>query len=157
MPLAVGAALPELTLPALVGGPRRLADAWAAGPALLVLAHADCGTSRLALPFVERLHRGRAAGASVVAVLQEDEAGARALAEELALSLPALLDREPYDASRRLGIETVPTLLHVSAAGSLLAVHEGFRRDVFESLAAALGVPQPFFGVADEAPPLRPG
>jgi hypothetical protein len=157
MPLGPGAALPQLELPSLDGEPRPLGRDLGLGPALVVLAHADCGTSRLALPFVDRLHRRRAHGTSVVAVLQEDAAGARALAVQLGLALPIVLDREPYDASRRLAVETVPTLYLVGAAGRVLSVHEGFRRDAFESLAAALGVPGPLFTAADDAPALRPG
>jgi hypothetical protein len=157
MPLAAGQPFPDLELPCLGGAPRRLMRAAGGGPVLFAVAHADCATSRLALPFVERLHQRRSPRAAVVAVLQEDAAGAGALAGELALSLPIALDRAPYAAGRRLRLESVPTLYLVGPEGRVLAVHEGFRREAFESLAKALGVALPFFTAQDAAPALRPG
>jgi hypothetical protein len=157
MPPAAGGTFPDHVLPGLGGAPLRLADAWSGGRALVVVAHADCGTSRLALPFVDRLHRRRGPGAGVVAVLQEDDAGARRLCGELGLALPVALDLDPYALSRQLTLEAVPTLFELGPGGRILAVHEGFRRDGFEALAAALGVAAPFFAAGDDAPPLRPG
>src|SRR5260370_457224 len=78
------------------GGRATVSAAWARGWALIVLGHSDCGTTRLTLPFVDRIHRRRPPIATAVAVLQDGVADARALVEELALELPVRLDEEPY-------------------------------------------------------------
>ena len=154
--LAVGGRFPEQSLPDLEGRPRPLAETWAAGQALLIVGHADCETTRLALPYVDRIHTGRPAGTTVLAVLQEDPEGARALRKRLGLAMPALLDLAPHAFGPALGLETVPTLLHVDRSGHVVAVVEGFRRDALEALAVAVGAPSPFTK-DDPAPALRPG
>jgi len=148
---------PALSLPDLGGGMRSLSGDWAQGGALFVAAHGECPTSRLTLPFVDRIYHRRGAGRSVVAILQEEPESARALAAELGLSLPIVLDREPYTAGEQLGLETVPTLILVDGAGRVQTLGEGFSQDELEATAGLLGVALPLFNAADEAPRLRPG
>jgi peroxiredoxin len=157
MPIAPGAAFPNLTLPTLDGGPCRLADVWSAGPAVLAVGHSECGTTRLALPFVDRIHRRRPPTAGVLAIFQDDEAGAAAFARELDLRLPLALDRKPYEAGEALAIETVPTLYLVGADGRVSRVVEGFDRAAYEEVAREAGLPQPLFTDSDEVPTFRPG
>lgn len=92
----------------------------------------------------------------MLAVLQDEPEAALALAQELDLTLPVLLDREPYRFAERIGLETAPTLIRVAAGGSVVGVVEGFARDAVGESAAALGV-APLFTPEDEAPRLRPG
>jgi hypothetical protein len=155
--LRLRAPFPALSLPDLAGGMRSLSGDWAQGTALFIVAHGECPTSRLTLPFVDRLHQRRGAGRSVVAILQEEPESARSLAADLGLSLPIVLDREPYSAGEQLGLETVPTLVLVDGSGLVQTVSEGFSRDELESTAGLLGVALPLFNAADEAPRLRPG
>jgi hypothetical protein len=152
--VTAGSQLPDAFAPRLGGGRVRLSEAWEAAPGLLAVGHADCETTRLALPFVERLHRRRPG--AVLAVLQEPEAGARALVDELGLELPVALDEDPYPVCSSLGVEVVPTLILVAAGGVVQHVVEGFRRDRLEALAAALGA-GPLFEAGDTAPAHRPG
>lgn len=152
--IAVGDRFPPVALPDLDGTLRPLTRHWADGPALVAIGHAECGTTRLALPFVDRVRRR---GGRVVTVLQEDAAGARALLDELRLETPVVLDLDPFLFGEQLGIETVPTLVRVEPSGVVAAVVEGFDRDALEALAAALGVTTPLMLPEDEAPRLRPG
>lgn len=155
--LATGGPFPDRVLRDLAGGLRPVGEAWSRGPALLALGHGDCETTRLALTVVERLHARRRPTAGVLAVLQEDVAGARALADELELSLPILLDEDPYPLCQELGLESVPTLVLLGGDGRVRRVVEGFRRDELEALAEALGVRGALFGADEATPSFRPG
>jgi len=156
-PLGPPASFPEVDLPALDGGRRPVSEAWARGPALIAVGHGECETTRRALPFVDRLHRRVPAPATVLAVLQDTPADARALVSELGLALPVRLDVDPYAFGARLGLGTVPTLFLVDPQGRIEAVSEAFRRADFEAFAGRLQAPPPFFAPGDDAPALRPG
>jgi hypothetical protein len=146
-------AFPALTLPALEGAPRDLSRA--AGPALVVLGHGECETTRLLLPFAERIHRGRRAGTEVVVVLQDTPEDARALVREMRLLAPVLLDPAPWRLGAALRVRTVPLTLLVRA-GLIEEAWPAFRRADLERAAAAVGV-SPLFAPDDVAPALRPG
>jgi hypothetical protein len=147
--------LPALALPALAGGTSDLTRA--AGPTLVTLGHGECPTTRLLLPYVERIRRGRRRGTEVVVVLQDTPEDARALAAELSLSAPILLDQEPYALSAALAADTVPLTLLVAPGGRIEREWPAFRRQDLEEVAALFGVPPPFFAADDRAPALRPG
>ena len=146
---------PRLSLPDLRGAARPLAEAWAERSALFVFGHRDCATTRLGLPFVDRIHRRRPPGTAVIAILQDDPAGAGALVRELDLALPVLLEPDPYPAAAELGLRTVPTLLLVGTDGLVARAAEGFRREELEALAAAVGVTGALFTQADAGVPAR--
>jgi hypothetical protein len=156
MPLAVGSAFPDLALPALDAPPQPLALAWVAGDALLLLGHSDCRTTRLALPCVDLIHRRRAPGTSVVALLQDTPEAARALRAELGLELPLRLESDPYPLAAALGVAVVPTLFAVSRRGLVEAVAEAFDKQALEGLAARFGA-APLFEPDDPRPAFRPG
>ena len=156
-PLGPPASFPDVDLAGLDAQRRPISEAWAQGSALIAMGHSECGTTRLALPFVDRLHQRAAPTSRVVAVLQDNPADARALVEELALVLPVRLEEEPYPLASRVGLGTVPTLFLVNREGRIEAVSEGFRRADLEAVADRLQVPPPLFLPGDDAPPLRPG
>jgi len=156
-PLGPPAAFPDVDLPGLDGQRRPISEAWAQGWGLIAVGHGECGTTRLTLPFVDRIHQRRPPTATAVAVLQDDAEAARALVEELGLHLPVRLEEDPYPLAARIGLGTVPTLFLVTPQGRIEAVAEGFRRADLETFAARLEVPPPFFLPGDDAPALRPG
>jgi hypothetical protein len=151
------ASFPALALPDVAGQTVPLERAWQDGPALLILGHWDCQTTRETLPRVERIHRRRGPGASVVAVLQDDVGTARALAGQFALTLPILLEAEPYPLAQALSLEVVPALYLVERGGAVAAVSEAFRRADLEAFASRLGVAGPLFGSDETVPSFRPG
>jgi len=153
--LAVGAAFPDRVLPDLGGGAQRLSEAWSRGPTLLVLGHADCGTTRLALPYLQRLHARTGTGVAVI--LQDDPPTARSLAAELGLTLPIRLDLEPFPLSAELALESVPTQHLVGRDGRVLRASQGFNRDDLEAFARELGLAGPLFGADEAGPRHRPG
>ena len=151
-------AFPHLSLPDLGGAERPFVTAWAERPALIAFGHRECATTRLTLPFVDRIHRRRPAGVHVVAVLQDDPESARELAHDLDLALPILVEADPYPVSSELDLRTVPTLVVVGTDGTIARALEGFRRDEIEDIAREVGVSGPLFSEADAAiPARRPG
>jgi peroxiredoxin len=156
MPRSSGA-FPDFELPDPEGGSAPLSEAWSRGPALLVLGHRNCKTTRELLPLVERIHARRAPGTSVLALLQDDAETARTLREALRLTLPIRLEADPYPVAAALDVTTVPTLFLVEEGGTIAAVSEALRRADLERFALRLGVPGPLFAPEDKVPALKPG
>ena len=100
-----------LTIESLPAGPLDLAAISAGGPVLLIVAHGDCPTSALAL-------RHLAAAGEVelrrVLVAEESPEAAARLARRTGLRAEVLAQDAPYDASRELGIDAVPTAILVA-------------------------------------------
>jgi hypothetical protein len=150
-------AFPALALPGPDDGPRPLSDAWRDGEALFLIGHRNCKTTRQTLPFLDRIHRRRAAGRSVVAILQDDPATARELRASLDLALDVRLEADPYPVASALELVAVPTLFLVGRGGEIEGVCEAFVRAELEAFAERLGAPPPLFAPEDDAPALRPG
>lgn len=123
-------------------------------PLLVWVGHTDCDTSTLVLRFVDRMH---ARGGRALAVLQDGEAEARTLVEELGLGLPVRRDGEPYALGQALGLVGVPVLYLLDADSRVQRLAEGFVRREVEDMAAALGLASPFFGPQEAVPEWRPG
>ena len=148
---------PSLALADLEGILRPLAAAWAAGEALIAVGHRECRTTREVLPFLDRIHRRRRAGTSVLLVLQDDAQAARALVSELGLDVPVRLEPHPYPLAKAIELGVVPTLFLVERDGAIARLSEGFRRSDLEALAKGLGVAGALFAPDDVAPAFRPG
>ena len=152
------AAFPPLTLDALEGGLVSLAALWENGPALILVGHSNCDTTRYTLPHLARLAAVRGGGTGVLAVMQDDVDGAReALARTGVDGLPVALERPPFPLAQALAITTVPTLYLVAHGGAIEAVSEGFVRADMERFATVLGVAEPFFAEGVKVSARRPG
>jgi hypothetical protein len=147
---------PRLALRDLGGRSRPLDEAWSGGNALVLIGHGDCQTTRLSIPYLDRIHRRRARG-EVRLVLQDDAEAARALVAELGLGLPVLLDEDPYPLAEALALVTVPTLFLLDGDGRIARASEAFSRADLEAVAERLGVAGPLFTAEDRAPAFRPG
>jgi peroxiredoxin len=148
---------PDWTLPDVDGALSPLARAWAAGPALVLIGHRTCKTTRETLPWLDRLHRRRGANASVVAVLQDDAETARELIAAQGLQVPVRLEADPYPLAAALDITTVPTLFAIGRDGTITAVSEGLRRADLEALGRHVGVTGELFTPEDKVPAGKPG
>ena len=148
---------PAHSLPDLDGVQRPLSAAWSEGPALVCIGHRDCATSRLTLPFIDRLHHRPRERSSVIAVLQDEPAAAREVMSDLGLTMTVLLEAVPYPLSAELGLRAAPTLMLVGADGRIAKAAEGFSRADLEAFAEALGIQGGLFSPDDTAPPRRPG
>ena len=137
---------PRLSLPDLEGNERPFVTAWATRPALFVFGHRDCVTTRMALPFVDRIHRRRPPDTAVIAILQDDAESARALRQDLELDLPVRLEADPYPVAAEMGLRSVPTVMLVGTNGLIVRTCEGFRRDELEAMAREIGMAGPLHG-----------
>jgi hypothetical protein len=144
-----------LSLPDLEGAERPFLTAWASRPAIFVFGHRDCVTSRMTLPFVDRIHRRRPPEVSVIAILQDDAESARALRHDLELDLPIRLEADPYPVAAEIGLRSVPTVMLVGTNGLIARSCEGFRRDELEVMAREIGMAGPLFTEADAGVPAR--
>jgi hypothetical protein len=150
-----GRPFPQVALPDLDG--KRQDVLGPSGSRVVAIGHSDCGTTRLAIPYLKRMHDRRGPGAAVVLVLQDDATAVRALLADLRAEMPVRLEADPYPLARETGLETVPTLFLVGPGRRVERVSEGFERAALEEMAARLGVPRPLFTADDAAPALRPG
>ncbi len=133
-----------------------LEAAWHDAPALVLIGHSDCSTTRQAIPYVDRIHRRKTRGV-VVLVLQDDARAARQLTAEESLSLPIRLEPDPYPLARALDLGVVPALVLVDREGRIDRVSVGFRRADLDAFAARLGVAGTLVSLEDASPSFRPG
>jgi peroxiredoxin len=148
---------PPLALPDLDGVLHSLEEIWGEGEALLLIGHRNCKTTRQTIPYVDRIHRRRGAGHSVLVVLQDDVETARALAQDLGLEVPLRLEADPYPLAAALGLVAVPTLFLIRKDGTIAKTTEAFHRADLEEYAARLGNGVPLFTFEDRAPAMKPG
>jgi hypothetical protein len=146
---------PHLSLPDLEGSERPFLTAWAARPALFVIGHRDCVTTRMTLPFVDRIHRRRPPDAHVIAILQDDAESVRELCRDLDLDLPMRLEADPWPVAAEMGLRSVPTVMLVGKNGLIARTCEGFKRDELEAMAREIGMVGPLFTEADAGTPAR--
>src|SRR5256885_264185 len=132
----------ELALAGTDGGSYRLGEL-AAGPdrVLLLFAHSECPTSRLALERLGPLGPALTAhGVRLVCVVQEPLETAARLARQYGVHALVLAERPPYEAARAFGVETVPTTILLASDGS---VDESVVGWSVEALSELLPIPVP--------------
>lgn len=133
------------------------------GPALYGFFKTTCPTCEFAWPYFERVSRLASGGRlSALSVSQDDPPATARFYEGLGISLPTLYDPDPWEASARLGLESVPSFLLVSESGALEDFSAGFQRHKMEEyadLAARLsGRPAPaLFLPGENVPAWKPG
>jgi hypothetical protein len=154
--VSLAARVADVLLPELPDGHHRSLSR-VERPTLVCIGHHDCETTRLLLPFIDRIHRQASPGRDVLAVLQDAPEDARAVVRELGLTLPVLLDPEPWALGSALGLTTVPLTLAVEPGGAIARSWPAFRRADVAEAAELFGAPAPFFLPTDQAPALRPG
>lgn len=118
--------------------------------AMLLVVHADCPTSLLAL---ERLGPAspalQEAGLPLLVLAEETLEGAARLARRFRLTAPVLAQEPPYELSRELRVDAVPTTIRVGPDGAPGERVVGWSAD---ELARLLPVPVP-----DGEPRWKPG
>lgn len=102
---------------------------------VLLFAHAECPTSKLALERLGPLGPALAArGTRLVCVVQEPLETAARLARQHGIEALVLAERPPYEAARAFGVETVPTTIVLSADGSVEASVVGWAADALDEV-----------------------
>ena len=154
-----GTTLPSLTLRDEEGG----IVSRVPGDVLYAFIKTTCPTCALAWPYLDRIRKlGENGRLSVIGVSQDDPDTTRRFSERLGVSLRTFYDPEPWIASERLGLTTVPTFLLVGADGIVRDAAMGFQRHKMEELAraASASAERPesvLFPPGDEAPVFKPG
>src|ERR1700683_727756 len=113
------------------------------GPVLLAFFKSTCPVCQMTLPFLERIHQGRAPGSlEIYGVSQDDAETTQEFAGEFGISFPMLLDTEEsgYPASNAYGLAHVPSLFLVERDGTIARSMEGFNKKEFLEVAAQAGV-----------------
>ena len=141
--LETGSRAPDFRLRNLAGGETALADILAEGPVLLVFFKVSCPVCQLTLPFLERVHRGQAAGSMAIYGISQDEADwTRDFNRRFEVTFPTLLDTQQnhYEASNAFGISSVPSMFLIERHGTVAWSLEGFNKREIQDLAARAGV-----------------
>src|SRR5688572_11075868 len=112
---------PGVSLPGIDAPARPIAEVWSRWPALLLIGHSDCPTTRETLSYLDRIHRRRTRG-TAMAILQDEVGEARDLVLELQLELPIRLESDPYTLAATVDLVTVPTIFALNAGGEIATV-----------------------------------
>jgi hypothetical protein len=108
---------------------------------LLVFAHAECPTSKLALERLGRLGpQLRESGVRLVCVLQEPLERAASMGRRHGVDGLVLAEPAPYEAARGFEVESVPTSFLLAPGGEVAGTVVGWSADAFAEL---LPVPVP--------------
>lgn len=105
-------------------------------PLFLVVWQTECSTSRLTMPFVQRLHQSYP-GATIVSVMQNQPHEAQQYSAAHKLTMLTLADID-LKVSRLLDVHTVPSYWLISEAGIVEESGIGWDRAKFESIAKTL-------------------
>jgi peroxiredoxin len=159
--LPVGTAAPDAPVISLSGEASLLAQARGAAPTVLFFFKVDCPTCPIALSAVDRMHQEYGDIAARVIGLSQD--GADETREFLSgVTFPALIDAPDLAASKAFAIDTVPTLVLISAGGRVERIEEGWSRQAYNEVSRALAQASrhPYVPASDEGdgkPPWKPG
>jgi peroxiredoxin len=157
--LEPGAPFPPITLRDAKGA----SLAPPAGETLYVLFKTTCPTCEFTWPYLERLRQAAGAGGlRILAVSQDPPEKAAAFNARLGSRVETAFDPQPWPASDRLGVDTVPTFFRVGADGRIAQTAIGFSRDAMERLAKraaeAAGKPyQKLFRPGEQVPSTKAG
>jgi peroxiredoxin len=162
--LNVGDRAPDFTLPSLDGAPRTLGDALAGGPVLLAFWKAQCATSRLAFPYLERLRQAYPpAQWQLWGIGQDDPSAVETFLRRVGnVSIPILLDEPTYAVSIAYDPAATPTLFLVEPDGTIgqtsIAFSKADLNALSDRLAHRFGVPSVVVAPSDDGnPPFKPG
>ena len=149
---------PELELADLDGVVHtRCAAAWRDGEALVLIGHGDCSTTRLTLPFFERIHRRRTRGSRRCWCCRTRPRRRGRCGRSWTCSVPIRLEPAPYPLAAELRLVAVPTSLLVDRTAASSARRRGSTGTPSKPWPQRLGAEGPLFAPDDRAPVFRPG
>jgi peroxiredoxin len=157
--LEPGAPFPPITLNDAKGASLPKSE----GETLYVVFKTTCPTCEFTWPYLERLRQSAGStGLRIVAISQDPPDKAAAFNARLGSKVETAFDLQPWPASNRLGVDTVPTFFRVTADGKLAEKAVGFSRDRMEGLAqraaAAAGKPyEKLFHPGEQIPSTKAG
>ena len=158
--LDVNQTAPDFSLPQLNDGDVHLYEE-AKGDSILVFYKHTCGTSRFALPFLERIYRTYGDSIFFAAIAQDEADVTKQLKDELEITIPILLDKDPYPVSRAYGLHTVPSIFLIAPDKKIRLATYGFvKQDLLnlaDIVAEKTGRPQMDLFESADVPEIKPG
>ncbi len=151
---------PDFTLPSLANGQIHFYGT-EAKTAFLVFYKYNCGSCRLALPFLQKIYNAYGDAFFFTTIAQDGAKTTAGFMQEMSITMPVLLDLPPYLVSNAYGIHTVPSIFLVDTSRVIRFAGFGFVKkeilDLSDILAEKSGRPQiDVFGNA-AVPELKPG
>jgi len=152
--LNAGETAPSFDLVDIATG-QPVADPWSEGRMVLAFFKVSCPVCKMVGPMLTKLAEG---GARVVAVGEDAPEDLTRFAEEHGQHVPVTLtEPAPYQVAAAYGLEAVPTLFVIGENGGIETAVAGWSRDVWNELAASVGVTEPLSTPDDGLRPFRPG
>ena len=151
--LSVGDKAPSFTLPAADGG-GDVTDPWTEGRTVVAFFKVSCPVCKMVAPMLTKLSEG---GARVVAIGEDPADAITKYNEAQGQRVPSLSQGPPYKVSAAYDLEAVPSLFLVTPDGEIEQAIGGWNRDVWNQLAADLGLSEPLSTPDDGLRPFRPG
>jgi peroxiredoxin len=116
---------PDFTLPVFGGGDSHLYDR-TGKTALLIFYKYNCPVCQLILPFLQKIYDAYGDAFYFVAIAQDGTEKTQGFCDEYSITIPVLMDMEPYPVSRQYGLESVPTLFLLDPDNRIRYAGEGF-------------------------------
>ena len=130
------------------------------GPLALLFWRTGCSTSRLTIPYWQRL-ADRYPQANVVAICQDEIQTTAEWCRDNGITMDQLIDSPGQAVTRRFGVTIVPAYWIVDSSGRILMKGSGWERakieQVNEVLAMKLGLPPEPLVTEAEVPAYKPG
>ncbi len=158
--LDVNQIAPDFSLPQLGNGEFRFYES-ASKNSLLIFYKFSCGTSRFTFPFLQKIYEAYGDTLNFAAIAQDEAEASANFRDDLGITIPILLDMNPYPVSRAFGIHTVPSIFFLDANPKILFTSYGFVKQDILNLADILAEKsvRPQIEVFDsvEVPEIKPG
>lgn len=128
---------PDFTLPVFGGGNSHLYER-EGKTALLIFYKYNCPVCQLALPFLQKIYDAYGDAFYFTAIAQDGQEKTEGFRNEYNISIPTLMDMEPYPVSRQYGLESVPSLFLLDPDNRIRYAGEGFNKQELLNLADIL-------------------
>ncbi len=158
--LDVNQIAPDFELPKLGGGTPRFYPE-DAKLSLITFYKFSCPICQLALPYIQKMYEAYGDAVHFAAVAQDGLEKTEEFVKEYKLTLPVLMDLEPYPVSRQYDLQSVPSIFLVYPDKTIRYAGQGFVKQELLNLADVLAEktarPQIDLFENDNVPEFKPG
>jgi len=158
--LNVNQIAPDFKLPEFYGGDYHFYDI-PSEVSVLVFYKFSCGTCRFALPFIQQIYDAYGDALNFRAIAEDDREATQKFREDLAISIPTVMDLPPYPVSTAYGLQTVPSIFIVDSSHTIrFATYSFVKQDILnlaDVLAEKTGRQQIDLFAELEVPEIKPG
>ena len=128
---------PDFTLPQFGRGESHFYDAQGK-QAVLIFYKFSCPTCQFVMPFLQKIYDAYGDAFYFVAIAQDGPEKTEGFRKEYGVTIPILMDLQPYPISRSYQIQTVPSIVLVDADHTIRYSGAGFVKQELLNLADAL-------------------